>query len=818
MKTLETLLEITAYSVVLYGAIMLIKLCFKQRMSPFLHLALWGLLLARLMLPFTLESSVRLFVIPNTVAETTTLTDALSEAEASAPASLAPGGPGAQAQPQEGSAQTKTGAVSSGAPSAPVSSPFPVAQALPALWLAGAGLGLAYLALLYGLTRRRIKANAEEPSTRLRALFNEVRAELNAGENARLVGQRGGGTPAALFPATVLAPTQTLEAMDDEQARFALRHELTHLRRGDHMLVLLLSLLNAVYWFNPVVYLAFAQVRKDMETACDSDVVRALGGAGKRAYAAVILSLFSGGTHGALALGMAQGDTKKIAERRIRGVFMPRNSHRLARAVCAALTALMLFCCFTTACQPTPQEEVVVNKGDNDLENAIASTPPLGASDMPYEAPEHYTGAETFFDGLVTLTFDMDTIVPAVTKYPVYEASPADFTGEQAQKIISALMGNAPMTYADETMSKQEILENYLLPAMKDLEAAKSGETVGDDGGPESVEDLEARVNMFQQWYDNAPETKDTRPVTAADYAGMDIFLAQADLGKPLPATLRIAKSSEFQTCGTVKFINGTEYIYNGFENPTGDLPLETTRDEAVARATELVERLGATDFVLAAVGKTTRLGSEYDISSDEYQNTQAYSVVFMRMLEGVPFGYCSIDQYSGGEEEDDVSRRLPAYERIMVIVDDGGVANVFWNGNMKIGTLLNANVALLPFDDIVARATEQLKLQCSYLQDTGSVEGTLGVTHFDLVITRAELKFMYVRQQNSLDFITVPVWDFYGVGTTYYNHDDVDAFNREHPQLDWSMPYEMASEFYYYEYVTVNAVDGSVVNRHIGY
>lgn len=55
MKILNILLEITIYSVVLFCAIMLLKRFFKNKMSPFLHFAIWGLLIARLLIPVTLD-------------------------------------------------------------------------------------------------------------------------------------------------------------------------------------------------------------------------------------------------------------------------------------------------------------------------------------------------------------------------------------------------------------------------------------------------------------------------------------------------------------------------------------------------------------------------------------------------------------------------------------------------------------------------------------------------------------------------------------------------------------------------------------------
>lgn len=808
--TIDALLEISLYSAAITGAILLFRALFKKRVSAHLQYLIWGLLILRLALPVTFESGfhVKSLFPEAPVAQTWTT-------------------PSVVTTPRPTAALPAQSGVQGAADPADAIVPQVKTQTMPKAeidwyrfaffaWLGGIAVYTAWMAIVKLRYRRRMKLLRDETPPEALALYRECRAALSIKREIPLwvvdaamsPGVASLGGPVLLVPAGLLG--------SGERLRFALLHELTHIMRRDPLVVCMMNVLRAAYWFNPAVHLAFSEMLSDMETACDADVLAFLRPGEKKSYLATIISLFSFET--LPQLSMANLRTRRMARLRLRGAFMRKAASRGSRVAAAALALVLFVGCFTTACQPTPETEIVVNKGDDDLGDAISSTPPPEANETPYEAPAHYDGAETFFDGLVNLTYDMDVRVPAATKYPVYAAAPASFTQEQAETIIFALMGDVPMTYADDTMTKTEILEKFLLPAMKDLEDAKAGKTVGDDGGEKTVEELQEQVDMFQQWYDDAPETKDTRPVTAADYADMAIFLASAELGKAQPATLRIVKPSEYQSAGEVEFLNGTEYIYNGFEDPTGDLPLETTRDEAIALASSLVEKLGAEDFILAAVGKTTRLGSEYDIDLPEYRNTMAYAIVFTRVLDGIPFGYCRIDTYSGGSEKDSISGMLPAYERIMVIVDDTGIANVFWNGNMHIGKLLNENVALLPFDEIVARATQQLKVQCSYLQDTGSVEGTLGVEHFDLTITRAELKYMFVRERDSLDFITVPVWDFYGVSMTYYDHDSVDAFNSDHPQEGWSMPYEMASEYYYYEYVTINAIDGSVVDRVLGY
>ena len=70
-----------------------------------------------------------------------------------------------------------------------------------------------------------------------------------------------------MLPRTILMPVDTLVAMNDEQVKFALRHELMHYKHRDHLMCLLLSVLNAVHWFNPFAWLAFRQMRSDMEVS-----------------------------------------------------------------------------------------------------------------------------------------------------------------------------------------------------------------------------------------------------------------------------------------------------------------------------------------------------------------------------------------------------------------------------------------------------------------------------------------------------------------------------------------------------------------------
>lgn len=169
------------------------------------------------------------------------------------------------------------------------------------------------------------------------------------------------------------------------------------------------------------------------------------------------------------------------------------------RIISLAFCAIAVFSCFATACRPTPESEIVVNKGDGILEAVAMSTPlPDAPKATPYAAPEQYSDSQTFYDGMLTVAFDMEIELPDVPVYPIYRAVPADFSQEQVDRMAAALMQGQPLTYDDQRETKEEITQRWLLPAKKKLAEARAGKTVSDDGGTKSIEDLEANVAMIE--------------------------------------------------------------------------------------------------------------------------------------------------------------------------------------------------------------------------------------------------------------------------------------------------------------------------------
>lgn len=226
----------------------------------------------------------------------------------------------------------------------PVGWNFPVAKMMFILWGAGilAFLGwqaYSYIGFVY---LARETGQAAERDT-LRRVFEDQKQSLGIRRDIPLV-----VTPAADCPmlAGFLRPALYLpdEALSEQEAMFVFRHELTHLKRGDLWLKLLLTAARAVHWFNPLVYLMARFAQEDIELACDDAVVRGMDGAQRRAYGETILKSATAQVKKRALVSCFTGD-KKTLMRRFEGLFDTRAKKRgVALVVAAAILVGSLGC------------------------------------------------------------------------------------------------------------------------------------------------------------------------------------------------------------------------------------------------------------------------------------------------------------------------------------------------------------------------------------------------------------------------------------------------------------------------------------------
>jgi len=229
---------------------------------------------------------------------------------------------------------------------------------------------------------RTVASGTPSASPTLAAALDQARHLTGVRTPIRVVDLPGIDSPAlyGFLRPTLLVPPDLERRLEPAQLRHVLLHECAHVRRRDIALNWLMAVLQALHWFNPAVWLAFARLRAERELACDEIALEASGKDEGEAYGRTLLHLLSSWSHetplptpGAIGLLERHGDLR----RRLRHIADFRPGRRLGIPT-ALFIALAGAVTLTDAQSPSPT-------------NAPSSA--ATATNLPPVVPLRYTNA-----------------------------------------------------------------------------------------------------------------------------------------------------------------------------------------------------------------------------------------------------------------------------------------------------------------------------------------------------------------------------------------------------------------------------------------
>lgn len=304
--------SLSAMASVLALLILAARLLFKDRLKPAWTYLLWIPLILRLTIPWAPESVFSIFnLLPleKEPAQTAFIPSAqpfvgfmlvpgLTGGESgSVPASGTAGaGPSPRTTIPDGVAPGNlTLLVHSGAgnASSAIDTGWTQKYLLVLVWLGGVAvvIGLSVRAQLRFTARVRREAEVRFPDIRL--LFESCQREMQVRRPVKLIETKQIAVPALLgvMRPKLLLPTSTLHTLEASGLRHVFLHELAHVKRRDIPLNLLTGLLLALHWFNPLLWYAVRQMKRDQEVACDALALTHLEPECHRSYALTLLKL-----------------------------------------------------------------------------------------------------------------------------------------------------------------------------------------------------------------------------------------------------------------------------------------------------------------------------------------------------------------------------------------------------------------------------------------------------------------------------------------------------------------------------------------------
>ena len=235
-------------------AVLVLRLVSK-RSPKWVNVLLWGIVALRLVLPFSIESALSLIPSAETVSPAAVQFD---------PAPTITSGVSVIDNAVNPSLSEHFSAV----PTASVNPLYVWTEIAGWVWLIGLGAMLLYALVSYLRLRRRVSVSL--PVQDHIYLCDAISSPFILG---------------------VVKPHIYLPSdLDEVQRQNVLAHEQAHLARRDHWWKPLGFALLAVYWFNPVLWLAYTLLCRDIELACDERVIRTMDESAVKTYSTVLLA------------------------------------------------------------------------------------------------------------------------------------------------------------------------------------------------------------------------------------------------------------------------------------------------------------------------------------------------------------------------------------------------------------------------------------------------------------------------------------------------------------------------------------------------
>lgn len=340
--------------------------------------ALWGIALLRLLLPVSISSSFSVYSLVKQRAATLAAADTIGLAVADG---------GVQASP---------------------------AFVWSMLWGIGAVLLAAVFVMSYLRCRREFQTSLPVENDYADVWLQKHRLRRNI-QIRELAGISTPLTYGLLRP-VILLPEDT-DWEDTRRLDHILFHEYVHIRRWDGLVKLAATAALCVHWFNPLVWVLYILLNRDIELACDAAVLRHFGKADRADYARMLITMKGRGSR---IEPLCSHFGKNVMERRVKSVMKYRKSSVFTIVLAIALTGAVAVAFGTSAKAADIQKE---------------ESQPIGAVDSPgspADTASEPAGSRGPAEVLDSLTNDREHtfyINRDGQKYPVRAINIADVDG-----------------------------------------------------------------------------------------------------------------------------------------------------------------------------------------------------------------------------------------------------------------------------------------------------------------------------------------------------------------------------------------------------
>ena len=479
------------------------------------------------------------------------------------------------------------------------------------------------------------------------------------------------------------------------------------------------------------------------------------------------------------------------------------------------ILSLLLLACFAfgllTGCQKTPEVPVVVQKDQEQMLQTAEQGKDNSSLLASLAVPEHFTGDWTGVNGLVHVTADAEIVLPSADKIPTGSIARRDFTQEDLDTFLRVFFKGQPF-YEEINITKQQALSE-----LERYQAMQRGDIpLSGDATYEKLPDV---IAYYAELARTAPDEGELRMASTS-------FVPDGPLEKMSGWAEVDGRKVHLWVQNYPDFWDSAVYYVQGYGDPNNSncqpstaVPNDIAKEpfqpdfsvsEAIQMGDALIAGLGfenvvcdhATPVYFADAQMLRGAVSVEDAESyyasrwndpDRFILDTGFQLQYVRSLNGFPLGYTSVEGIN--VEEGNYASVWP-YETIEVCVTRDGVVYFKWRAPTEAPVLELEDTQLMSFDEIASVFERMIMVKYSYIQ---TINDNGGDARPRIQIDKVRLSLMRIKAKDSRDTgLLIPVWDFYG--TEIYQRDGMDVPLEETIVL------------------TINAIDGSMISRELGY
>ncbi len=484
------------------------------------------------------------------------------------------------------------------------------------------------------------------------------------------------------------------------------------------------------------------------------------------------------------------------------------------RRTIAICIAGMLLCATLAACQPTPEETIIGQKDGSSLEEKIHET--ADANLAATGVGSHYTYQKSYEQSKNTLTVDAILTGGAENAMPVLNVEDAPFeSGDSLKKITEGLFPG--YNFYDRTdLTREELqaeIDKYELRYFRyqnhlDWETGEplpEGTPSNDPGAPLTTElglmgndaisqlteeeIFEAYIAELYRRYEAAPTVEEMDPPDYQMAVPSDSTIPQENI---------LARNNGMQY--TITFVNWDESPGSALMIDRIDktLPDDITMPEVLTPAEELRQDEAMQEDLAQIEDCMGSIGVDYLTLYGAYQGDDVCRYIYTRQYNTAQEDY--VPDYLGMTATDGegvIMRDLWGPEYMQITTYEGEIYDIYWYNSSKIKEVENENVKLLPWAEVQEIFEQQIDFMLTPAMGHRKEEGQR--IYFpqptDITIDRIHLGLTKVLVQDTDEYRLIPTWNFFG---TDNSPNDV-------------VHYEKC-------YLTINAIDGSIIDRGVMY